>query len=480
MTAHPSEPPADYPAERIDYDNPAVRAAIRVISGGPGGAEAPRKPRFKTITASDVTIRRISYAWEGRVPIGALTLMPGEEGIGKTLVGIRLMADFTHGRVPGEWHGTPRDVIILAPEDGIEDVFTPRLEQAGADLTRVHFVVSREQGEEEDSVILPRDLDLLAEAVREFNAPFVWVDSFITVLPDELKSISYKDVNKALKSISGWCDTNRVAFVAPWHLNKQAGSDTAVRMMDSRGFRTAVRSLLLVVEDPDAPEGLSQGIVALDKVNAGPRGIPAWRYRIRSADYTVMEPDRFTGKLREVNASCGVADWVGEVDGDGREIARAALVPRIDKDDPERDWLLDFLTERGPIDRGTVMEAAVLEGYKERKIKDAARKLRVHSESRGGQRPDGSPYKYSVWSLSQSDEQPDHTRMNGPTGPTGETQSGLYGPISAGHAQSAQSVQSDGVYGNGRPTGRPTGCLVCGHPIDPAAGTVHPECETEA
>jgi hypothetical protein len=95
-----------------------------------------------------------------------MTLVPGEEGIGKTTVGIRLMSDLTRGKLAGEYFGTPRDVLVISPEDGIEDVFTPRLREPGADLDRVHFVQARTALDGADSeVIIPRDLHLIGAAV---------------------------------------------------------------------------------------------------------------------------------------------------------------------------------------------------------------------------------------------------------------------------------------------------------------------------
>ena len=105
--------------------------------------------------ACDIEERRVAYLWDSRIPLGALTLMPGEEGIGKTLVGIRIMAEMTRGKLLGEFYGTPRNAIVMAPEDGIADVFTPQLREAGADLTRIAFIKSRKIGEQRDSVIIP-------------------------------------------------------------------------------------------------------------------------------------------------------------------------------------------------------------------------------------------------------------------------------------------------------------------------------------
>lgn len=413
----------------------------------------PRKPRLKVVMASEVTERRVVYVWDGRIPLGALTLLPGEEGIGKTLVGIRLMADLTRGALAGEFYGRPMNVVVLAPEDGIADVFRPRLREAGADLTRVAFVVSRQVGDDEDGVILPRDLPLLTEAVAEIgDVALVWVDSLVTTLPDEMKSISYKDSAKVLRAIGEWSDAERLAVAAPWHLNKQSGSDTALRIMDSRAFRTAVRSMLLVVADPDAPEGVAQGVVALDKANAGTLAVPALRYRIRSARYTVAEPDGITGMIVERPASCAVAEWIGEIDGDGRAFAREALTPRIEKAGSAREWLREYLTEHAEAERTEVIAAGTTAGHSAEAVKRAARGV-VHSEDVSGQRMvDGRrvPFRHAVWSLQSG--HPCLPPPTEPSDPTGETSDDPIDPVCAGQPQSGQSGQS-GVVGESDPTG---------------------------
>jgi hypothetical protein len=324
----------------------------------------------------------------------------------------------------GEYFGTPRDVLVISPEDGIEDVFTPRLRAAGANLDRVHFVQARTALDGADSeVIIPRDLHLIGAAVSQYGAVMVWIDSMVTTLPDELKSISYKDVAKAIRAISGWASAARVAVAAPWHLNKTGGSDTALRIMDSRAFRTAVRSMLLVVSDPDAPEGVAQGIVALDKANAGTVNVLALRYRLRSAPYTVEEVDSTSGEVRDVMTSCGVVDWLDEIQGDGRAIARAALIPHIEKADSPEAWLRGYLTEHGEGLRRDVINAAGEDGFSDSAMKRASRRIGVVSREEKGRDPvTGYPWRRAFWSLGASrvDSHP-----TGPTYATGESSSDL-------------------------------------------------------
>jgi hypothetical protein len=211
----------------------------------PSGKVQARRPRLKMIKAGDVGDGGVTYLWDQLLPLGAISLLPGEEGIGKTLIGIRLIADLTRATLPGEFHGHPQSALVMSTEDSIENVFKPRLKVAGADLDRVYFITARtedpddESDKNDEAVILPRDLPLLTEAIQKTGAVLVWIDSLVTTLPDETKTISYKDVNKVLKPIGNWADAHDVAVAAPWHLNKAAGSDAAVRMMDSRAFRTA-------------------------------------------------------------------------------------------------------------------------------------------------------------------------------------------------------------------------------------------------
>ncbi|MFK5645103.1 AAA family ATPase [Ornithinimicrobium sp. LYQ121] len=379
--------------------------------------------RLDVVTASDVVRRRVRYAWDRFIPVGAMTLMPGEEGVGKTTVGMRIIADLTRGLLPGEYFGTARDALILAPEDGIAEVLRPRLEEAGADLSRVHFVTVR-IGTTGDPVPvqIPRDLPLVAELVREHDVGMVWIDSLITTLPDDMKSIAYKDVAKVLRAINMWAEEERVAVVAPWHLNKASGTDTAVRIMDSRAFRTGVRAMVLVVRDPDAPEGGNQGIVVLDKANAGRLDVPGLRYRIRSAQYVVDELDPSTGEVLRVTGDCGVVDWIGEVEGDALLLARQALSPRMGRDDGARGWLRDFLEQEGETSRKDVMASGREEGFSDSSVKRAARTLGVNSREVAGQ-TDGLPYRKAMWSLpspASGDEQAHHTNSTDPSGPTGE------------------------------------------------------------
>ena len=413
--------------------------AARVAMNG----AQPDGPKFSIVCASDVTVSRVRYMWDGRIPLDAMTLMPGEEGIGKTTVGTRIAADLTRGTLPGEHYGFPQSVLVIAPEDSIDGVYVPRLKYAGADLTRVHFVKGRivpdgtPEGDVTD-VVVPTDLKALAADVVRLGIKFVWIDSLVTTLPDEMKSISYKDIAKVLKALGGWAAEHNLAVAAPWHLNKGSGTDTAMRIMDSRAFRTAVRSMLLLVSDPNASEGETAGILALDKANAGTLSVPGLRFKIRGAPYTVWETDERTGEIREIPASCGVADWDGEVEGDARELVRDLLAPRMTRDDDPAEWLREYLDIHGETPGGVVTAAGGVAGHAKRTLQSAAARLNVHySQS-------GYPAR-TTWALpssrATSTSRPPLALL-APLAVTGESVCGTTGAETAGQDQSRQSRQS--------------------------------------
>lgn len=364
----------------------------------PSGADQVEQVELlRTRRGDELVLRRVRYLWAGRVPLGAVTVMPGEEGIGKSTLNARLAADVTRGTLPGELQGRPASVLIVAPEDHVEAVVAPRLVEAGADMSRIIFVDARlDIAGAEHEVILPRDLPALAHTVEAEGAALVLIDSLVTTLPEQLKSTAYKDMATVLKRLGAFAEAVDVAVLAPWHLNKSGGSDTALRMMDSRAFRTATRSVLLVVADPEKP---GEGLVALDKANGGTLDVPALRYRLRSAPYLVTEVDEITGEVTEHTATCAVADWIGEEPGDGRQTARDLLVPAMERDDDPAAWLRSYLTDAGETAKQVVITAGVEAGMSARTIQRAAQKLRVIYRDVTEDRPGSPPLRRVAWRL---------------------------------------------------------------------------------
>ncbi len=98
---------------------------------------------------SDVVFRRMSevvaepirWLWEGRIPLGKVTLLESEPGIGKSTLAVELAARVSRGApMPASKAAEvgPSNVVIFGNDDELEDTLRPRLEAAEADLSRVY------------------------------------------------------------------------------------------------------------------------------------------------------------------------------------------------------------------------------------------------------------------------------------------------------------------------------------------------------
>jgi hypothetical protein len=109
-------------------------------------------------TLSDIPAQPVRWLWEGRIPYGKLTLIDGEPGSGKSALALDLAARVSRGRSMPMHSGSvaPADVLLFNDDDNLADTIRPRLEAAGADLSRIHSI---------DRVIRPEEIASLKPAL---------------------------------------------------------------------------------------------------------------------------------------------------------------------------------------------------------------------------------------------------------------------------------------------------------------------------
>src|SRR5262245_40204745 len=110
-------------------------------------------------TLSEVQSRPVQWLWEGRVPLGKVTLLDGEPDSGKSLLALDLAARVSSGAAMPLSRGKPAgpaNVVIFNDDDNLADTVRPRLEAAAADLSRVRCV---------DGEVSPSDVQELRPAL---------------------------------------------------------------------------------------------------------------------------------------------------------------------------------------------------------------------------------------------------------------------------------------------------------------------------
>src|SRR3954463_10883701 len=93
---------------------------------------------------SEFKTEPVQWLWDARIPLGKITLLEGLPGIGKSTLALDLAARVTRGiEMPLEDAAVvpASDVAVFSGDDDLADTVRPRLEAAGADLSRVRPIL---------------------------------------------------------------------------------------------------------------------------------------------------------------------------------------------------------------------------------------------------------------------------------------------------------------------------------------------------
>lgn len=204
---------------------------------------------------SEYEPEEVRWLWPGRVPLGKLTVLDGDPGLGKSAVTIDMAARVSVGR---EWpDNTPCEaggVVLLNAEDGPADTIRPRLDAAGGDASRVLDLTTIYSGDGERLFSVPEDLDKLRYGIERVGARYVVIDPLMAFLSGNVNSHRDQDVRRALAPLARLADQTGAAVLVVRHLNKAVGGNSLYRGGGSVGIVGAARSGLIVAKHPDDEE----------------------------------------------------------------------------------------------------------------------------------------------------------------------------------------------------------------------------------
>jgi hypothetical protein len=116
-------------------------------------------------------------------------------------------------------------VVLLVGEDNLAKTVRPRLEAAGADLTRIAVLPT--------SMTIPDDLPVVKEAVRKVEAKMFLIDPLMAFLAPNANAD--QAVRKALAALADFADTANVAVLMVRHLKEGTKNGGAVQLVHRGG-----------------------------------------------------------------------------------------------------------------------------------------------------------------------------------------------------------------------------------------------------
>ena len=338
---------------------------LRPPEDGPAAAVKGTGIRAVDIPFDTVPSEKVEWFYEGRIPLGDLTLLVGPPGLGKTTFACELAARGTLGKLEGD----AADVIFVSAEDSLAHTLVPRFEVAGADLGRAHGMkMELEADGLEVGFTLPNHTGQLQGLVEETGANLIVLDPVVGHLSGDIDSHKDHSVRRALAPLAALAESTGAAVLGIMHLNKSTSTDVLQRINGSGGFGASARSVLLFGEDPKAPEGSPDRLLIHAKSNFGHLA-PAVRLKVEGRTFTTAE-----GEEAE---TAGIV-WMGE-----DQTATAARVLGGRQEPKKLDAATDFLREvlaDGPLPPAEIKALAEDEEITLATLKRAANRLGIGSK----------------------------------------------------------------------------------------------------
>ena len=176
--------PEEYQIEVIQIVMDAEMKSVRAKAAEQAAARAEaNREELQVISLADVQPEEIKWLWWERIPLGKVTVIFGEAGVGKTSLALELAARVSTGKNwPDQEENTkPGQVLILNGEDSLNETVSPKLRAAGADLSKISALgkIQKVGGTRRTRRFdLGRDLLVLRERLEALpDAKLVLIDS---------------------------------------------------------------------------------------------------------------------------------------------------------------------------------------------------------------------------------------------------------------------------------------------------------------
>lgn len=309
-----------------------------------------------TIRLSDVVAETVSWLWPQRFPLGKLSIIAGDPGLGKSFLTCDIAARVSRGAPwpDGAANIAPSGVIMLNCEDGLADTIRPRLDSHQADTTKVialQAVRNNSSTERQRPFDLSRDLDALEKAIIDMpDCRAVFIDPISAYL-GEIDSHRNDEVRAILAPLCTLAVKYGVAVIGVTHLNKGTGA-AIYRTMGSLAFVAAARSAWCVAGDKSNP---SRRLLLPVKNNLG-------------NDSTGLAFSIVDGRIEWEHGPV-----VTSVD-------EALAVPHhrsAPSSDDATEWLRSYLQDGKPHPARDVFDAANAHGIKDKAVRKASKTLLV-------------------------------------------------------------------------------------------------------
>jgi archaellum biogenesis ATPase FlaH len=309
-----------------------------------------QNPEFENI--EQTKSQAVKFLWKSRIPLGMITLVCGDPGIGKSFLTTWLAAKLSRGESLPDCEITEKSsTVILAAEDSPSFAIKPRAEANNADCSKIHVFKG-------SAFNIQDDIQKLKFAVeKDESIRLIVIDPLNSYIgkTDYLKD---PDVRLALLPLVQFAENKNIAILAVVHLNKREDLSSIYRIGGSIAFTGIARSILAIAKDEEDNE---RRLLMPLKINYAKKPM-ALAFRIQDDLRLVFEEKPIEANVDE------------------------AFSPHKRVEASERNFVDEWLKEMlaaGPIDSDVIIEKASKAGFPRTTLFNAKKRLGISSIMHG-------------------------------------------------------------------------------------------------
>ncbi len=319
-----------------------------------------RRPKKAFVRLDAYEPADAEFLWKPYIPLGFVTIIEGDPGLGKSWLTIMIAAAVSRGKcLPGQKSKRKGKVLIMSAEDDPRITLRPRLDACNGNPEMVFYA-------EDHFTFDKKGMETLRRSIHRHRPLLLIIDPIVAYIGGNVDLHRANETRPLFRELAEIASSYKCAIVIVRHLTKSGNENATYRGIGSIDIIAAVRSALLVDKDLDDPRNLRA--VLHHKANLSHQG--------RTLLYQIERVKKRPGSRFR---------WKGFAAYDISEFMQRRQKRRGASDDKRKTAveLLKQLMAKGPLpatELATIAEAA---GVKSRTLARAKKELGVKSERKG-------------------------------------------------------------------------------------------------
>lgn len=250
-------------AGRNDEDSQLMREIEKVESVNVLSLDDEQEEKPKTIRMSEVVAEKVDWLWYPYLPLGKVSLLEGDPGLGKSWLTMALASHISQGKkLLGSEDRIKGKVLLMSAEDGLGDTIRPRLDVLEGDCKNIYAYTT--------PVFLDEDgFAEVKEQIEKIKPILVIIDPIVAYMGAKVDLFRANETREIMSGLGQIAEKYKCAIIAVRHLTKGGKDKSIYRGVGSIDITAAARSALMVGPHP---EDANHRCICHIKSNLAPKG----------------------------------------------------------------------------------------------------------------------------------------------------------------------------------------------------------------